>query len=266
MPCSAATPPRISGLSSSSAATAITKRSKPAGVARDERAWHRESSGLQWWMVMAGCAEINSVSDFPPRNSDSELCSSMRLSPFSFVILVLVGRGGAGPHDLRRMAEDEPRVLGRRAEPVVRGAESGSRRTATSRRTSTARARTRQRHPLHAHRARPRARLRSRVRTPATLPRIQNEPVHPPGRRRPRRSRRGARGARGDAPRPRGSRSAGVEAGQERAAEIPHRAQPPGVSIRPLRAEAAALHSGMAGEARSGCSSGGSSRSSRSRS
>jgi DNA-binding PadR family transcriptional regulator len=28
-----------------------------------------------------------------------------RLSPFSFVILVLVGRGGAGPHDLRRMAE-----------------------------------------------------------------------------------------------------------------------------------------------------------------
>jgi len=28
-----------------------------------------------------------------------------RLSPFSYVILVLVGRGGAGPHDLRRMAE-----------------------------------------------------------------------------------------------------------------------------------------------------------------
>jgi DNA-binding PadR family transcriptional regulator len=31
--------------------------------------------------------------------------SSDRLSPFSFTILVLVGRGGAGPHDLRRMAE-----------------------------------------------------------------------------------------------------------------------------------------------------------------
>jgi DNA-binding PadR family transcriptional regulator len=31
--------------------------------------------------------------------------SSDRLSPFSFAILVLVGRGGAGPHDLRRMAE-----------------------------------------------------------------------------------------------------------------------------------------------------------------
>jgi DNA-binding PadR family transcriptional regulator len=31
--------------------------------------------------------------------------SSARLSAFSFTILVLVGRGGAGPHDLRRMAE-----------------------------------------------------------------------------------------------------------------------------------------------------------------
>ena len=27
-----------------------------------------------------------------------------RLSSFSYVVLVLVGRGGAGPHDLRRMA------------------------------------------------------------------------------------------------------------------------------------------------------------------
>jgi DNA-binding PadR family transcriptional regulator len=31
--------------------------------------------------------------------------SSDRLTPFSYVILVLVGRGGAGPHDLRRAAE-----------------------------------------------------------------------------------------------------------------------------------------------------------------
>jgi DNA-binding PadR family transcriptional regulator len=30
--------------------------------------------------------------------------SSPRLTPFSYVILVLVGRGGAGPHDLRRAA------------------------------------------------------------------------------------------------------------------------------------------------------------------
>ena len=31
-----------------------------------------------------------------------------RLTPFSYVILVLVGRGGAGPHDLRRMADEGP--------------------------------------------------------------------------------------------------------------------------------------------------------------
>jgi DNA-binding PadR family transcriptional regulator len=31
--------------------------------------------------------------------------SSERLNPFSYVILVLVGQGGAGPHDLRRAAE-----------------------------------------------------------------------------------------------------------------------------------------------------------------
>lgn len=31
--------------------------------------------------------------------------SSDRLSPFSYVILTLVGRNGAGPHDLRRNAE-----------------------------------------------------------------------------------------------------------------------------------------------------------------
>ena len=31
--------------------------------------------------------------------------SSTRLTPFSYVVLVLVGNDGAGPHDLRRMAE-----------------------------------------------------------------------------------------------------------------------------------------------------------------
>jgi DNA-binding PadR family transcriptional regulator len=33
------------------------------------------------------------------------LSSADRLSPFSYVILTLVGRNGAGPHDLRRNAE-----------------------------------------------------------------------------------------------------------------------------------------------------------------
>jgi hypothetical protein len=30
--------------------------------------------------------------------------TAVRLTPFSFTILVLVGRGGAGPHDLRPLA------------------------------------------------------------------------------------------------------------------------------------------------------------------
>ncbi len=33
------------------------------------------------------------------------MSSTGSLTPFSYVILVLVGRGGAGPHDLRRMSE-----------------------------------------------------------------------------------------------------------------------------------------------------------------
>jgi DNA-binding PadR family transcriptional regulator len=33
------------------------------------------------------------------------LSNAIKLTPFSYVILVLVGRDGAGPHDLRRMAE-----------------------------------------------------------------------------------------------------------------------------------------------------------------
>ena len=33
------------------------------------------------------------------------MSSDIRLTPFSYAILVLVGRAGAGPHDLRRMAD-----------------------------------------------------------------------------------------------------------------------------------------------------------------
>ena len=100
--------------------------------------------------------------------------SSIRLSPFSFTILVLVGRNGAGAHDLRRMAA-QGRVYWDAApsqwyaEPK-RLAEHGY---------------------LEAHKApgrtherthytlteRGREALAEWVRTPASLPRIQNEPV-----------------------------------------------------------------------------------------
>jgi DNA-binding PadR family transcriptional regulator len=50
--------------------------------------------------------EVRSESDFLHANSESELLSSTsRLSPFSYAVLVLVGNDGAGPHDLRRMAD-----------------------------------------------------------------------------------------------------------------------------------------------------------------
>ena len=98
----------------------------------------------------------------------------MRLSSFSYAVLVLVGRGGAGPHDLRRMAE-----IGRvywdaapsqwYAEPK-RLAEHGY----LEAHKTPGRTRERTHYTLT---ERGREALAEWVRTPATLPRIQNEPV-----------------------------------------------------------------------------------------
>jgi DNA-binding PadR family transcriptional regulator len=98
----------------------------------------------------------------------------MRLTPFSYAVLVLVGRDGAGPHDLRRMAE-----LGRvywdaapsqwYAEPK-RLAEHGYLRA----HKTPGRTRERTHYELTDQ---GREALAAWVRTPATLPRIQNEPV-----------------------------------------------------------------------------------------
>ena len=99
----------------------------------------------------------------------------MRLSPFSYTVLVLVGRDGAGPHDLRQMAE-----LGRRvywdaapsqwyAEPK-RLADAGY----LEARKTPGRTRERTHYTLT---ERGIEALAEWVRTPATLPRIQNEPV-----------------------------------------------------------------------------------------
>ncbi len=97
-----------------------------------------------------------------------------RLSPFSFVILVLVGRGGAGPHDLRRMAE-RGRIYWDAApsqwyaEPK-RLAELGY----LEARKEPGRTRERTHYSLTAP---GREALAEWVRTPAPLPRMQNEPV-----------------------------------------------------------------------------------------
>jgi DNA-binding PadR family transcriptional regulator len=98
----------------------------------------------------------------------------MRLTPFSHAVLVLVGRGGAGPHDLRKMAD-----LGRvywdaapsqwYAEPK-RLADHGY---LTAHKTP---GRTRERTHYELT-EKGREALAEWVRTPASLPRIQNEPV-----------------------------------------------------------------------------------------
>ena len=106
--------------------------------------------------------------------SESESLSSPRLNPFSFVILVLVGRGGAGPHDLRRMAARgrvywdaapsqwyaEPKRLADLGLLVARK-EPGRTRDRTHYELTDA----------------GREALAAWARTPAALPRMQNEPI-----------------------------------------------------------------------------------------
>src|SRR5215207_10099583 len=144
----------------------------------------------------------------------------MRLSSFSYAVLVLVGRNGAGAHDLRRRAE-----IGRvywdaaasqwYAEPK-RLAEHGY----LEARKTPGRTRERTHYELT---ERGREALAEWVRTPASLPRIQNEPV--------------VRLAAADLVDPAAVLAgleamrpdlevavAGVEAGQARAADLTHRA------------------------------------------
>ena len=103
------------------------------------------------------------------------MSSTDRLSPFSFAILVLVGEGGAGPHDLRRMSEQGRGVYWDAApsqfyaEPK-RLAELGY----LEARKEPGRTRERTRYTLT---AKGRVALEEWVRTPAVLPRIQNEAV-----------------------------------------------------------------------------------------
>ena len=144
----------------------------------------------------------------------------MRLTPFSFVILVLVGRNGAGPHDLRRMADDgrvywdaapsqwyaEPKRL--EAHGYLEAHKTPGRTRERTHYTLTDRGR---------------EALTDWVRTPATLPRIQNEPVIRLAAADlvdPAAVLEGLEAMRPDLD----DAIAGVEAGQERAADITHRA------------------------------------------
>jgi DNA-binding PadR family transcriptional regulator len=147
--------------------------------------------------------------------------SSIRLSPFSFTILVLVGRDGAGAHDLRRMAEQgrvywdaapsqwyaEPKRL---AEHGYLEAHKAPGRT----------------HERTHYTLTPKGReaLAEWVKTPAVLPRIQNEPVVrllAADLVAPENVREGLEALRGELE----TAQAAVRVGQERfAPELPHRA------------------------------------------
>ena len=100
--------------------------------------------------------------------------SSARLTSFSYAVLVLVGRGGAGPHDLRRMAD-----IGRvywDAAPSQWYAEP--KRLAALGLLAAAKAPGRTRERTHYTLTDAgRAALEAWARTPAPLPRMQHEPV-----------------------------------------------------------------------------------------
>jgi DNA-binding PadR family transcriptional regulator len=144
----------------------------------------------------------------------------MRLSPFSFVVLVLVGRGGAGPHDLRRMAE-----IGRvywDAAPSQWYAEPKRLEEHGYLEAHKTPGRTRER-THYTLTDRGREALAEWVRTPTTLPRIQNEPVVrllAADLVEPAAVLEGLEGMRSDLE----AALAGVEAGQERAADLTRRA------------------------------------------
>ena len=100
--------------------------------------------------------------------------SNERLTPFSYVILVLVGRDGAGPHDLRRMA-----AIGRvywDAAPSQWYAEPKRLAALGLLHAEKAPGRTRER-THYTLTDRGRDRLRTWAVTPAALPRMQHEPV-----------------------------------------------------------------------------------------
>jgi DNA-binding PadR family transcriptional regulator len=101
--------------------------------------------------------------------------STASLTPFSYVVLVLVGEGGAGPHDLVRMMRQGAKVY---------WASSQSQFYAEPKRLEKLGYLTSRRAPGRTHDRTEyrltdagRAALRDWVATPAAFPRIQSEPV-----------------------------------------------------------------------------------------
>ena len=97
-----------------------------------------------------------------------------RLTPFSYVILVLIGRGGAGPHDLVRMMR-QGRVYWTAAESQYYAEPKRLEKLGyVTSRKERGRTRPRTHYDLT---ERGREAVARWVREPASLPRIQSEPV-----------------------------------------------------------------------------------------
>jgi PadR family transcriptional regulator, regulatory protein AphA len=103
------------------------------------------------------------------------MTSTASLTPFSYVVLVLVGEGGAGPHDLVRMM---------RRGSVVYWASSASQFYAEPKRLEKLGYLTSTKEPGRTHERTNyrltdagRAALRDWLATPVSMPRIQSEPI-----------------------------------------------------------------------------------------
>ena len=101
--------------------------------------------------------------------------SSPKLTPFSYVVLTLVGESGAGPHDLVRMMRDG-RVYWTAPESQFYAEPKKLAQAGYLRRDQAAGPDPRP-HALHAHRRTDAAALKAWLATPTRFPRIQNEPV-----------------------------------------------------------------------------------------
>lgn len=102
------------------------------------------------------------------------MSSADRLTPFSYVVLVLIGEGGAGPHDLRRMMERGRVYWTAAPSQYYAEAKRLAERGYLAGRREPGRTRERTHYMLT---ARGREALAVWSRSPAAFPRIQSEPV-----------------------------------------------------------------------------------------
>ena len=155
---------------------ALDEAVAPAGVLAAARGRGRACRGTSSCPSLPPCGERSCKLRYRVYTSESEFMSSEQLTAFSYAVLVLVGEGGAGPHDI--VADDAPRAAStgrrRRASGTPSPSASSASACCARARSPAARARAPQyeltdRRPRRAARPGPRRRPHSRG--------IQNEPI-----------------------------------------------------------------------------------------